>query len=190
MSVGGLMGCCLGKGDTDELSNRQCPVGYCISKVDYTEAMESERCEQPVGSDVFNQDCYQMTNECNNLFKEQCTWDAFNSDSPNREDIAKKTACIKWSKIQKDEFFTLADSICSIGSTVFGSDYNGTETNQEIIDEILGNASIQGPKVAKIFKSDICRDWLSETGESKLLLNELCSIGSQQKKMEHLKLIV
>ena len=69
------MGCCLGKGDTDELSNRQCPVGYCISKVDYTEAMENNSCEQPVGSDVFNQDCYQMTNECNNLFKGQCTWD-------------------------------------------------------------------------------------------------------------------
>ena len=35
---------------------------------------------------------------------------------------------------------------------------------KKTIDEILGNASIQVPKVAKIFKSDICRDWLSEMG--------------------------
>lgn len=172
--IGGLMGCCLGKGNIDELSNRECPTGYCVTNVNYTDALESLRCDEPVGSDLFNQTCYEMTNQCNELFKEQCTQRVF-----TRTSSPKKTACIKWSKIQKEEFNTIAENICSVGSVVFGSDYDGSQTNQEIIDEILTNAQINVPKVANIFKSDICRDWLTESGDSKLLLNELCSRGSQ-----------
>tara|TARA_Y100001958_G_scaffold160112_1_gene166434 strand:+ start:1581 stop:3590 length:2010 start_codon:yes stop_codon:yes gene_type:complete len=171
-----LMNCCLTeRGDDDELRHSMCPVGYCRTKVNYQDAIESERCKIPVGSDLFNQDCYQMTNECNELFKDECTSDVFGRRDDSDDE---KIACIKWSKIQKDDFNTVAENICSIGAVVFGDDYDGTQTNQDIIDEIINNSQNIQP-IVDIFKSDICRDWLIESGNSKLLLNELCSVGSQ-----------
>lgn len=170
-----LMECCLNeKGDDDQTSRKYCPVGYCRTQVEYTDALENTRCKEPTGSEEYNQHCYEMTNECNSLFKEQCTSELFNDTNKNYNNI--RTACRKWAKIQPAEFETFASSICSIQKNIIGSNYTGQETNEELITTLRTDPDAT-TRLVNIFKSDLCRDWLISNGQMKLLLSDICSVG-------------
>ena len=170
-----LMECCLNeKGDDDQTSRKYCPVGYCRSQVEYTDALENNRCKEATGSEEYNQHCYEMTNECNQLFKDQCTAELFNDTNSDNND--KRTACRKWAKIQPAEFETFASSICSIQKSVMGTNYTGQETNEELITALKTDTDAT-TRVVKIFKRDLCRDWLVNNGQMKLLLSDICSMG-------------
>ena len=179
-----LMKCCLKGGDIDNLSNRICPTGYCMTKVDYTDALENNRCKEATGTEEYNQHCYEMTSECNTLFKEQCTADLFSDTNSNNND--KRTACRKWAKIQPAEFETFASSICSIQKNVMGSNYTGQETNEELITSLRTDTDA-ATRLVKIFKSDLCRDWLVNNGQMKLLLSDICSIGVVKDNDDNIK---
>jgi hypothetical protein len=170
-----LMDCCLNeKGDDDQTSRKECPVGYCRTKVEYTDALENNRCIEPTGSVEYNQHCYEMTSECNNLFKEQCTAELFNNNSSDHSN--KRIACRKWAKIQPADFEVFASSICSIQKNVMREQYTGQETSEEIITK-LRSSNNSMTDLVNIFQSDLCRDWLVSNGQMKLLLSDICSVG-------------
>ena len=174
-NVESLMNCCLTeKGDDDQRSHSVCPVGYCRTQVNYTDALENYRCKEATGSTTYDQHCYEMTSECNNLFKDNCTAELFNDTNSNNND--KRTACRKWARIQPAEFETFASSICSIQKNIMGSNYTGQETNEQLITALKTDSDAT-TRLVKIFKSDLCRDWLIGNGQMKLLLSDICSVG-------------
>ena len=170
-----LMNCCLTeRGDDVQSSHQLCPVGYCRTQVDYTDALENSHCITPTGSTTYDQYCYEMTDECSSLFKDQCTSELFSDTNSNNND--KRTACRKWAKIQPEEFETFASSICSVQKNVMGSNYTGQETKEELITTLRTDVDAS-TRLVKIFKSDLCRDWLVNNGDMKLLLSDICSVG-------------
>jgi hypothetical protein len=164
-----LMNCCLNeKGDNTKSSYKNCPVGYCRSAIDYDAAAlvsGSNSCEDGVGEGT-DLKCYKMTDECNNLFKEQCTGDLF--DSRETGDYDRQTLCRNWANIQPTLFSQRAESICNIKRRLrnfLPDDVDWTDASNEHIKEILmsSDASTRNQSrrtVTSLFESQLCRDWL------------------------------
>ena len=77
--VENLMGCCLGDtGSATNSGHKNCPVGYCRSPVTQTSTIEDgNTCLEPVGASSGDRHCYEMTEECNDIFRDICKSELF-----------------------------------------------------------------------------------------------------------------
>lgn len=168
-----LMECCLNdKGDPKNMIHRECPVNYCRSSISQNDIIDSPTvCEEGDGDDLL---CYEMTQECNDLFETQCTAELF-SDSTGTK-IEEQTNCRKWAKIQPAKFQRFAENICSIRKRLSLSE-------DEDVTSVLQTSDSKRTIVKRLFNSDLCRDYLLDNSniDSKRVLKEICAAGVEMK---------
>ena len=182
--INNLFSCCLNDGDIDKLSNRSCPVGYCLTKIKQDTSIEAgNTCTSPFGTDTDNLDCYQMSDKCSDLFSEVCTAELFNiqrgSEKWSNKVLNKQIYCRKWAEIQPNTFDIYQEGICNIKTRLkeyLSDDISNKEINEQIeeIRTLLSSNLAAKNVLLSFFKSDLCRDWLIKSGETVELLRGLC----------------
>ena len=149
-----LIKCCLGKkGDPSDPEHEECPVGYCRTSVKSSDIMASDTlCSDPTGDDLM---CYEMTDECNDLFTSICTAELFNSEDTSK--LGRQAQCRMWATIQPDKFNIFAKGICGIDERM------GVTEETSLTDALQ---STSNKKLLKnLFNSELCHEYLLTSRE-------------------------
>ena len=167
----------------------ECPSEYCLTKVPFTDAdtAAASSCTNPIveGDQQF---CYQLSDSCNEIFKDQCTIDIFLNKPPVGETPERKKydQCIHWAKIMPSEFNELAEELCHPKPwlDIVKRTVSPTLLLDDIMEAGAGGGSSKVTKLVDIFNDPMCRNWLLDnlnteyqtTGETVLdTIKETCA---------------
>jgi hypothetical protein len=163
-----LMDCCITDKtfifDQDGKKN-ECPTDYCLTKVEFTDAdtAAASSCTIPIveGDQQF---CYQLSDTCNQVFKDECTVDIFLNKPPVGETPERKKydQCRHWASIMPSEFNELAEELCHPKPwlDIIKTSSSRVLSLDDIMEAGAGGGSSKVTNLVDVFKNPICRTWL------------------------------
>lgn len=150
-----IANCCLG----EETSKKNCPWGYCNSKVD---GAAQECIPDSDGK------CNTLTTKCNQFFNTQCSNEVFQkgmkgeyTDNDDKEFFKK---CIRWTTIQPNEYKTRAPDICTAPLKTIIDQHEGADGNTKLL-ELLSNPEHKAT-VESILSNTLCREYFRRNIDS------------------------